>query len=105
MPPQRPRQPSLVVRVRLRHQALLDLIAGSSLSQNHWALKLGLSRGHWSEIVNGKHTFPSARTRIRMLEGLGVGVDKLFVVESGGAPWADLDFRRAIAPNPRAAAR
>jgi predicted permease len=85
------------VRVRLKHQALLDLIARSSLSQNHWALKLGLSRGHWSEIVNGKHPFPSARTRIRMLEGLGVGVDDLFIVEAGGAPWADLDFRRAIA--------
>ena len=85
------------MRVRLKHQALLDLIAGSALSQNHWALKLGLSRGHWSEIVNGKHPFPSARTRIRMLEGFGVAVDELFVVESGGAPWADLDFRRAIA--------
>ncbi len=85
------------MRVRLKHQALLDLIARSSLSQNHWALKLGLSRGHWSEIVNGKHPFPSARTRIRMLEGFGVGVDELFSVESGGAPWADLDFRRAVA--------
>jgi transcriptional regulator with XRE-family HTH domain len=85
------------LRVRLKHRALLDLIAGSSLSQNHWALKLGLSRGHWSEIVNGKHPFPSARTRIRMLEAFGVGVHELFQVESGSEPWADLDFRRAIA--------
>jgi len=85
------------VRVRLKHQALLDLIARSSLSQNHWALKLGLSRGHWSEIVNGKHPFPSARTRIRMLEAFGIGIDELFQVEAGGEPWADLDFRRAIA--------
>ena len=85
------------MRVRLKQQALLDLIARSSLSQNHWALKLGLSRGHWSEIVNGKHPFPSARTRVRMLEAFGVGIDELFQVESGGAPWADFDFRRAIA--------
>ncbi|HZI29555.1 MAG TPA: ADOP family duplicated permease [Gemmatimonadaceae bacterium] len=85
------------MRVRLKHRALLDLIAGSALSQNHWALKLGLSRGHWSEIVNGKHPFPSARTRIRMLEAFGVGVHELFQVESGSEPWADLDFRRAIA--------
>jgi hypothetical protein len=28
-------------------------MARSNLSQNHWAMKLGLSRGHWSDIVNG----------------------------------------------------
>ena len=85
------------MRVRLKHSALLDLIARSSLSQNHWALKLGLSRGHWSEIVNGKHPFPSARTRLRMLEAFGVDVHELFQVEGGSEPWADIDFRRAIA--------
>src|SRR5262245_10303837 len=46
--------PSLAaMRVRLRQQRLLEFLAQSRLSQNHWALKLGLSRGHWSEIVNG----------------------------------------------------
>lgn len=38
-----------------------------------------------------------ATAHIRMLERFGVSVEDLFVVESGGAPWADLDFRRAIA--------
>ena len=42
------------MRLRLKHQRLLDLLAASPLSQNHWALKVGLSKGHWSEIVNGK---------------------------------------------------
>ena len=85
------------MRVRLRQQRLHQLLAESPLSQNHWALKLGLSRGHWSEIVNGKHPYPSARTRERMLEMTGLPVDELFEIETGIAPWADLDFRRAIA--------
>src|SRR5688500_20006819 len=32
-----------------------------------------------------------------MLEIIGVPVDELFEIETGIAPWADLDFRRAIA--------
>ena len=43
-------------------------MAQSTLSQNHWAIKIGLSRGHWSAIANGKHPFPSPRNRERMLE-------------------------------------
>jgi hypothetical protein len=49
------------MRVRLRQQRLLNFLAQSRLSQNHWALKLGISRGHWSEIVNGKHPYPSPK--------------------------------------------
>jgi predicted permease len=85
------------MRVRLKHPRLLQLLAESRLSQNHWALKLGLSRGHWSEIVNGKHPFPSPRTRVRMLETFGLPLEELFEIEAGIAPWADTDFRRAIA--------
>jgi predicted permease len=85
------------VRVRLKQQRLLQFLAGSPLSQNHWALKLGLSRGHWSEIVNGKHPYPSPRTRQLMLETLGLPLEELFDIEAGVAPWADFDFRRAIA--------
>lgn len=76
---------------------LLDLLARSTLSQNHWAIKLGLSRGHWSNIVNGKHPYPSARTRQRMVEILGVDFDDLFEVESLPAEGSDHDFRSAIA--------
>ncbi|HEU4994099.1 MAG TPA: ADOP family duplicated permease [Gemmatimonadaceae bacterium] len=85
------------MRVRLNQQRLVAFLAQSRLSQNHWALKLGLSRGHWSEIVNGKHPYPSPKTRERMLEVLGLSFDELFEVETGIPAWADVDFRRAIA--------
>ena len=85
------------MRVRLNQQRLLAFLAVSRLSQNHWALRLGLSRGHWSEIVNGKHPYPSPKTRERMLEVLGLPFDELFEVETEAPSWADVDFRRAIA--------
>jgi len=71
------------MRVRLKRDKLLDLLAHSGISQNHWALKLGLSRGHWSDIVNGRHPYPSAKTREVLLEVLGVGFDDLFEVDHG----------------------
>ena len=58
------------MKLRLNHQRLMELMSAAPLSQNHWALRLGLSRGHWSDIVNGRHPFPSAKTRQRMLEVL-----------------------------------
>ncbi|NOT09697.1 MAG: protein kinase [Gemmatimonadales bacterium] len=85
------------MRVRLKHQRLLELLAESRLSQNHWALKIGISRGHWSEIVNGKHPYPSPKTRERILETFALPLEELFEIEAGLAPWADTDFRRAIA--------
>jgi putative ABC transport system permease protein len=85
------------MRVRLNQQRLLAFLAQSPLSQNHWAIKLGLSRGHWSEIVNGKHLYPSPKTRERMLEVLGIPFEELFEIEAGTPGWADTDFRRAIA--------
>jgi predicted permease len=84
------------MRVRLHRQRLLAFLAQSRLSQNHWALKLGLSRGHWSEIVNGKHPYPSPRTRERMLEVLRLPFEELFEIEDATPGWADTDFRRAI---------
>ena len=84
------------MRVRLNQQRLLAFLAQSRLSQNHWALKLGLSRGHWSEIVNGKHPYPSPKTRDRMLEVLRLPFDELFEIEAETPSWADVGFRRAI---------
>src|SRR5581483_6218060 len=74
------------MRYRLRADRLATLLQSSRLSQNHWALKLGLSRGHWSDIVNGRHPYPSAKTRQRMLEGFGVELDELFAAEAHPAP-------------------
>ncbi|HJU73981.1 MAG TPA: ADOP family duplicated permease [Gemmatimonadaceae bacterium] len=85
------------MRLRLKQQRLIELLGASSLSQNHWALKVGLSRGHWSEIVNGKHPYPSAKTRVLILDALQVPLEELFDVEVGIDPLADVDFRRAVA--------
>ena len=85
------------MRVRLKQQRLIELIANSGLSQNHWAIRIGLSRGHWSAIVNGRHPFPSPRTREGMLEAFNVEFDELFEVESGPAEGADSTFQAAIA--------
>jgi putative ABC transport system permease protein len=82
------------MRVRLKQQELRELIARSSISQNHWAIKLGLSRGHWSDIVNGKHPYPSAKTRGLMLEVFRVPFEELFETDTGG--WSDQDFKAAI---------
>jgi len=84
------------MRLRLRTDRLAELLAASRLSQNHWAIKLGLSRGHWSDIVNGRHPFPSAKTRERMLETFGVTLEALFAADDGRGD--DLAFRIAIAP-------
>ncbi len=85
------------MRIRLRIDRLQQLLAGSALSQNHWAIRLGLSRGHWSDIVNGRHRYPSARTRQRMLEELGVAMDDLFEIEPVAVSSEDIDFRAGIA--------
>jgi putative ABC transport system permease protein len=86
-----------VMRVRLRHERLQSLLASSPLSQNHWALKLGLSRGHWSDLVNGRHPFPSAKTRERMLDVFGVAANELFEEVENQSEIRDLDFRMGIA--------
>ncbi len=82
------------MRVRLKQQELRDFVARSNISQNHWAMKLGLSRGHWSDIVNGKHPYPSAKTRGLMLEVFKVPFDDFFEAETGGR--SDQDFKAAI---------
>ena len=84
------------MRLRLRTDRLAELLAASRLSQNHWALRLGLSKGHWSDLVNGRHPFPSPKTRERMLEVFGVPLEELFVADDDRAD--DLEFRVAIAP-------
>lgn len=71
------------MRIRLDLNALHQLMARSALSQNHWAAKLGLSKGHFSNLLSGKHLYPSARTRERMLEVLNVPFAELFEIEPG----------------------
>jgi predicted permease len=85
------------VRVRLRLKRLEELLAQSSLSQNHWAIKMGLASGHWSEIVNGKHPYPSPKTRTLMLETFGVPLDELFEIVSGASVDTDAGLHAALA--------
>ena len=76
------------MRVRLNQQQLLQALAHSRLSQNHWAIKLGLSRGHLSDLANGKHPYPSPKTREKLMEGLQLSFDELFDVETESTEWS-----------------
>ncbi len=84
------------MRFRLRTDQLQCLLAESRLSQNHWAIRLGFSRGHWSDIVNGKHPFPSTKTRERMVEVLGTTFEVLFQPDVTPSADADVEFRSAL---------
>ena len=44
-------------------------------------MKLGLNSGHLSKLVNGKRPYPGAKTRQKLLQGLGIEFDRLFEVE------------------------
>lgn len=69
------------MRIRLKHERLAALLAASRRSQNHWAQRFGLSRGHLSDLLKGRHPYVSDRTREKLLEGLGVPFDELFEEE------------------------
>ncbi|HSR52338.1 MAG TPA: hypothetical protein VLV83_16045 [Acidobacteriota bacterium] len=42
------------MRIRLKHERLGELLAESRMSQNRWALRMGVSRSHLSMLVNGR---------------------------------------------------
>lgn len=54
-------------QVRLNAKTLWDFIARQNMSQNEFALKLGISSGYMSQLVCGTRC-PSPRLRRRMLE-------------------------------------
>ena len=85
------------MRVRLNHDALAVQISQSDLSQNHWAIKLGLSSGHLADLVNGRHPYPSAVTRDKLINGLTLAFDDLFSIETPvGATIGAGDFRSQL---------
>ena len=59
-------------------------------------MRLGLSRGHWSDLRSGRHPFPSSRTRQRIIEVFGVTESDLFEPVAGSRE-DNFDFRLAIA--------
>ena len=75
------------MRYRLRHKRLARELAAKGISQNRWAQRLGLGRGHLSLLVNGKRPFPSPRTRRKLLDGLDLCVQDLFEVERTARPY------------------
>ncbi len=70
------------MRVRLKHERLARTLASSRLSQNAWALRLGLESSHLSKLVNGRRLYPTAATRRKLLRGLGLEFDELFEIEN-----------------------
>ena len=67
--------------IRLRAQAVWDLLARMHRSQNWLADELGISRSHLSMMLN-QYRAPSAELRPRLQEFLGVEeFDALFVIE------------------------
>lgn len=88
------------MRVRLNQQRLIEVLSQSALTQNHWAIKLGLSRGHLSDLVNGKHPYPSPVTRRKLLDGLRLSFEDLFIVETKSTEWthaSSASFQAAVA--------
>ena len=72
-------------RVRLKAEAVWELLNRLNLSQNELARRIGRSSGYLSQLINGERC-PSAETRRRLMEALGVSdFDVLFVMEKVNA--------------------
>ncbi|HSR51578.1 MAG TPA: ADOP family duplicated permease [Acidobacteriota bacterium] len=73
------------MKVRLKHRQLARELEKRNLSLNHWGLKMGLSKGHLSLLVNGKRPYPSPSTRRKLLRALDADFEALFEVEGEGS--------------------
>ena len=68
-------------RVRLKPEAVWELLNRLKITQNELARRIGRSSGYLSQLINGGRC-PSAETRRRLMEALGVSdFDVLFVLE------------------------
>ena len=68
-------------RVRLKAEAVWELLNRLNLTQNELARRIGRSSGFLSQLINGERC-PSAETRRRLMDALGVtDFDVLFVLE------------------------
>ena len=76
------------MRVRLKFERLAEEMAKSRLTTNGWARRLGLSSGHLSQLANGRRLHPNAKTREKLLDGLGLDFEDLFEIESPPEPEA-----------------
>ncbi len=69
------------MKIRLKHERLAQEMAKRPVTLNRWAQRLGLRSGHLSQLTNGKRPYPTARTRRKLLEGLGIDFEELFDLE------------------------
>ena len=68
-------------RVRLKAEAVWELLNRLNLSQNELARRIGRSSGYLSQLINGERC-PSPETRRRLMQALGVSdFDSLFILE------------------------
>jgi len=68
-------------RVRLKAEAVWELLNRLNLTQNELARRIGRSSGYLSQLINGERC-PSGETRQRLMDVLGVSdFDVLFVQE------------------------
>ncbi|MDE2683911.1 MAG: helix-turn-helix transcriptional regulator [Chloroflexota bacterium] len=71
----------IIYRVRLKAEAVWELLNRLNLTQNELARRIGRSSGFMSQLINGDR-FPSGETRQRLMDVLGVtDFDVLFVQE------------------------
>ena len=68
-------------RVRLKTEAVWELLNRLNLSQNQLAQRVGIASGYMSQLMNGQR-FASPRVRRRLMDVLGVtDFDYLFILE------------------------
>ena len=68
-------------RVRLRTEAVWELLNRLNLSQNQLARRVGIRSGYMSQLMSGQR-FASPGVRQRLMDALGVSdFDVLFVME------------------------
>ncbi|HSR70006.1 MAG TPA: ADOP family duplicated permease [Acidobacteriota bacterium] len=75
------------MRVRLNHERLAEMLAESRMSQNRWAIRIGVSRSFLSMLVNGQRPYPGVETRRKLLRALDVPFEELFRIEAPARGW------------------
>jgi len=76
-------------RVKLRREAVWELLDQLGISQNELARRCGVTSGHLSLLINGRRS-PSALLRRRLMHELGVtDFDRLFYIERIDDPEPD----------------
>ena len=81
------------MRVRLMRERLARAVFESQLSQNHLAMRMGLSSGHLADLVNGKTVYPSPMTREKLIKELDVPFEELFEIEGANSEVVSKDLR------------